>query len=162
MSQLEEIQGCILSWVTQDKHSPLRLWSPLTKGCTSAWLELPFSSRTVFRQPAHHCNGFSVFTLLPVSAWTWPKGALPAAPCSAGIARGCLSFCCCKSHLKHFTASVPRLSEMRMFPVSGICMTTRNVSILSMSHEYSHSVHRSSEKHICTASCRVKRMYTPA
>lgn len=54
------------SWVTRDKLSPLRLWSPLTKGCTSAWLELPFSSRTLFKQPAHQCSKSSVPMLLPV------------------------------------------------------------------------------------------------
>lgn len=130
-------------WITQDTHSPSRFWSPLTEGCTSAWLELPFSPRIVFKQPTHHCNKSSVPTLLPVSAWT-------------------LSFCCCKSHPKHFTAYPPRLSGMRTFPISGISVTKRKTSILSVSHEYSRSVHHSSEMHICTAWCKVKRMCTPA
>lgn len=89
------------------------------------------------------CSSLCLGVCLDLAKWS--------CPCSSGIARGCSSCCCCESHPKYFIAHAPKPSEMRMFPISGISMTTKNMSILSTNQEYFHSVHHSSEKHICTA-----------
>lgn len=133
-------KGNVTEWVSWKRYSAVFLShtgqaqsfeTSVTSYSTSAWLELPFSLRTVFSQPAHHCNEQSVPTLLPVSAWAWPRGALPAAPCCAGIARGCLSFCCCKPYPNHFTASAPKFSEVRTFEMWIFYQWVMNILILS-------------------------------
>lgn len=151
----------LYSGVTQEKHSPPRLWSTLLQALlpdlSSHLAQGLFSNSQHITATNHQCPSSSLCLL----------GLGQEEPSLQLLAVLGLPGAVYPSAAESLTQSIslpmpPKPSDVRTFPVSGISMSTRNMSILPMSHEYSHSVHHSSEKHICTAQCRVKRMCTPA
>lgn len=156
MSQLEEIQRCFPE--SHRKNTVLRdighrlqrvahlhdLSSRLAQGLFSNSQHIIATNH----QRVHSCS-------IPVS--TWPNGSSPCSSLQCWHCQGLFILLLPNVSSKSFHCLLPPRPQRRghlLFLVS-VWEEETLMSILSMSHEYSYSVHRSSEKHICTACCRV-------